>query len=607
LAKKSNVVETIAACDDSTTAVPRPRLSKLTVRNFRAIGGNRVSVELDDIVVLVGPNNSGKSSILRAYEVVMQQGSKSGELTLQDFPNGHIDSQNPVEIELETVVFDEKAPGEKWIKKDETTGEMLVREKWSWTEIGKPKKVGWDWASNDWDSSQGPWGAANVAQAGRPEPHHIDAFAEPEKQAEEVVKLLKDILNDRIKTLQSEAVEDGEEKNEYGKLVDAIAAFQEKAVEQANEQIEQVEKDLNELIGKVFPGQEVRFDAKPDSKVESALNFFKDTPELRMGPVDGYQPTIDRQGSGARRTLLWAALRLVAEQTRKKKDSGNDRSHVLLIDEPELCLHPDAIREACKVLYDLPSTGRWQVMVTTHSPVFIDMSRKNTSIVRVSRRENGDASGTTIYRPSKADLGDDDEENLKLLNLCDPYVAEFFFGGRTIVVEGDTEYTAFKYLIQQQPEDFKDIHILRARGKATIRSLCKILNQFGTPFAVLHDSDTPTAQRKVNGQMTTIVNPAWTMNREIRKTVEKQIEQQSVYLVASVPNFEQAYMDETLTKDKPIETWKKMKSDTDFYQKMSGLLKALCRTGNDLPPGAIAWKDETELQQAFEARGSATA
>jgi putative ATP-dependent endonuclease of OLD family len=55
--------------------IQKPRLHKLIIKNFRCIGDKPVEIELDDIVVLVGPNNAGKSSILRAYEVVMSQGS----------------------------------------------------------------------------------------------------------------------------------------------------------------------------------------------------------------------------------------------------------------------------------------------------------------------------------------------------------------------------------------------------------------------------------------------------------------------------------------------------------------------------------------------------
>jgi len=51
-----------AQADDQA---PRARLHKLTIQNFRAIGRQPVAIELDDIVVLVGANNTGKSSILR--------------------------------------------------------------------------------------------------------------------------------------------------------------------------------------------------------------------------------------------------------------------------------------------------------------------------------------------------------------------------------------------------------------------------------------------------------------------------------------------------------------------------------------------------------------
>ncbi len=591
--KTVEVVEAVPAAPE--VAVPRPRLQKLTVRNFRAIGNEPVTLELDDIVVLVGPNNSGKSSILRAYEVVMQHGSKAGDLLQEDFPNSQVDEKHPVEIELETVVYDAKAPGEKWIRKDDTTGEMFVREKWTWTQPGTPKKVGWDVAKGDWDAKEGPWGAANVAQQGRPEPHRIQAFDSPEKQTEAVVKLLKEVLNERIKGIRSqqdEANGEGKEPNDYQKLLASVTEFQKQVVKDANEQINKVEEDLNSLIGKVFPGHVVRFDAKPEEDVDSCLNFFKETPQLLMGPANGYMPSVDRQGSGARRTLLWAALRLLSEQSRVKKDAAIARPHILLMDEPELCLHPNAVREACRVLYDLPKSGNWQVMVTTHSPVFIDFWRDNTSIVRVERQANGTCSGTTIYRPKKAQLDEDDKQRLKLLNLCDPYVAEFFFGGKTIVVEGDTEYTAFTYIAQQNPEAYKDVHIVRARGKATICSLSKILNQFGVPYAILHDSDTPQAMR--DGKP--IVNPAWTQNSNILAQVSGALTAKRVRLVASMTSFEPAYFGFAVKSDKPATAWEHLKTNEGARTKVATLLDALLDFSKPLPVGAVDWNDIATLE-----------
>ena len=38
--------------DKNTVAIPRPRLHKLTVNNFRAFGSEPVTLELDDIVAV---------------------------------------------------------------------------------------------------------------------------------------------------------------------------------------------------------------------------------------------------------------------------------------------------------------------------------------------------------------------------------------------------------------------------------------------------------------------------------------------------------------------------------------------------------------------------
>ena len=108
-AKKEATTDSVSL-DPEDPATPRPRLHKLIIKNFRAIGNAPVEIELDEIVVLVGPNNVGKSSILRAYEVVMKQGSSEGKLQIDDFPNGVVDPNALPEIELQTIVFD-NAPG----------------------------------------------------------------------------------------------------------------------------------------------------------------------------------------------------------------------------------------------------------------------------------------------------------------------------------------------------------------------------------------------------------------------------------------------------------------------------------------------------------------
>ena len=46
----------------------RSHLVRMRVRNLGCIGNEGLTVELDDIVCLVGANNAGKTTVLRAYE-----------------------------------------------------------------------------------------------------------------------------------------------------------------------------------------------------------------------------------------------------------------------------------------------------------------------------------------------------------------------------------------------------------------------------------------------------------------------------------------------------------------------------------------------------------
>ncbi len=553
---------------DESIELVGAKLKSLKIQNFRCIGDKAVEIELDDIVVLVGPNNVGKSSILRAYELIMKQGSTAGNLTKDDFPNSEINPSALPTIELVTAVSHESKPGEDWI---ETTddGELIVRERFSWTDVGKAKRQGWNVKENNW-SEKVPWGASNYANSNRPEPHRVSPFDSPEKQSDEINAILVSILESKDSFRQD--------------LLPEVKKLRMKIIEESKQEVEAIEQSLASSIGAIFPGYEVKFDANPEGGLEKALRLWEGNTTLKMGPSGQYCSTIDKQGSGARRTLLWNALKIISEHKSKE-----GRPHVLLLDEPEICLHPNAIREACRVLYELPGAGNWQVLVTTHSPAFIDLSRDHTSIVRVDRSPAGVVTGTTIFRPDSVNFDADDKENMKLLNLFDPYVAEFFFGGRTVIVEGDTEYTAFNYIRSLYPEEFSDLQIVRARGKSTIVSLAKILNHFGTGYAILHDADNKTVQR---GEVE-ITSPAWTVNERISEVVGEAKE--SVRLVASVHNFEEAFLGVTVKKEKPYTTFINLKEDRDFQEKIYKLLRYLAGKSEELPEGALAWKNISDL------------
>lgn len=346
-----------------------------------------------------------------------------------------------------------------------------------------------------------------------------------------------------------------------------------------------IEAEVSKYLDKLFPNHHVLFDAKPEMDIEKAYTPFKATADLLMGPKDGYLSGIANQGSGARRTLLWAALKYLSEVN----DGEGTRPHVLLMDEPEICLHPSAIREARSVLYDLPEGGNWQVMITSHSPIFIDLSRDNTTIVRVFRGEADSVESTTLYRPERAKLDDDDDKkNLKMLNICDPYLNEFFFGGRQVIVEGDTEYTAFSIIRDMYIDEYKDVQIIRARGKGIIPSVAKVLLQFSKQFTILHDTDAPHTDK---GK----ANPAWGMNKTIQSVFDLEGAQGKVRLVACKTCFETALFGKEEKDEKPYRAFVKIQNDPGAAAKVKELLDFLLDAEKPRPGNCIEWSKVEDL------------
>jgi putative ATP-dependent endonuclease of OLD family len=339
------------------------KMSRMTVRNFRGIGTKPVVVDLDSIVVLVGPNNTGKSSILRAYEVAMLDGSKAGHLDKDDFPNGVIDPENLPIIELETEVVG-NPPGKKWII--DTNGKKIVRERWVWAQPGQGKRQGWNTELPEgpgWDEKNVPWGFTNVANSRRPQPHAVRAFDAPEEQAKQINGLVLTLVQERALALPAT---DGSPESEFSQISRRLKEFQDKVIDHAKVDLEEIEEKLSAMIAEIFADHVVKFEPTP-SPFEGFKLFAAS--KMLVGHKDGYRSPLELQGSGARRTLLWSVLRIISESAK-----GQTRPHLLLIDEPELCLHPGAVREACRVLYDLADKAGWQVMVTTHHPAFIDLA-----------------------------------------------------------------------------------------------------------------------------------------------------------------------------------------------------------------------------------------
>lgn len=200
-------------------------------------------------------------------------------------------------------------------------------------------------------------------------------------------------------------------------------------------------------------------------------------------------------------------------------------------------MHPAVIRSACEAIYSLADLAGWQVICTTHSPVFIDLTKDHTTLIKVSNSN----SDVLYYQTDKSAFSSEEKDNLKILNRCCPTVNEFFFYDTSLLVEGDTEYLA--YQDQIKTHNLSMTHcVINCRGKANIPTFIKIFNQFGSKAVAIHDLD---SKFNVNGTK----NAMWTINHKIRLAADET--QGRVKTLVHIPDFEGDYLDESPKKDKP--------------------------------------------------------
>ena len=118
----------------------RSKLVRITVRNIGCIGNDGVEIELDNVVCLVGKNNAGKSTILRAYELA--KGSATFDVTKDRCQ--YAPENQPSEVLLEVHIPEGIGNVDsKW--KTEKDGLLIVKSRWQWSNpyLGKVRTT-WD-------------------------------------------------------------------------------------------------------------------------------------------------------------------------------------------------------------------------------------------------------------------------------------------------------------------------------------------------------------------------------------------------------------------------------------------------------------------------------
>ena len=90
---------------------------------------------------------------------------------------------------------------------------------------------------------------------------------------------------------------------------------------------------------------------------------------------------------------------------------------MLLIDEPEAFLHPEAIRQLSASLYEIGNI--MPIVITTHSPVLINLENDHTVIDIFKGRTSPNLETLRLIMPIAKKILEETKEMLALLNIGD--------------------------------------------------------------------------------------------------------------------------------------------------------------------------------------------
>jgi hypothetical protein len=162
---------------------------------------------------------------------------------------------------------------------------------------------------------------------------------------------------------------------------------------------------------------------------------------------------------------------------------------LLLIEEPELYLRPQAQRYLYRLLREFSLAGN-QVIYSTHSPAFLNVARLD-ELVFVERLPQ---TGTRALQPEPVSA----DEDFRVTTEFDAARSELFLARAVVLVEGLTEKLVLPFVFSAHgyAADREAISIIECGGKPNIPLFARICRATGIPFVVVHDSD-----RKASGRL----------------------------------------------------------------------------------------------------------
>lgn len=255
-------------------------------------------------------------------------------------------------------------------------------------------------------------------------------------------------------------------------------------------EISQLESLIEKNLAQNFPKTAVKIEIPPPE-----LKTILQSAQIKVddsGVVDG----VETKGDGLKRAILFSIFRSYVELLRepawnpKISAGGPARSTIILFEEPELYLHP----HAQQILFDSLAeiSKKFQVIVTTHSPLFFSASR-STSFLKISKRIEVDSTIKPYSQMVSVNFESDISLKDRFQLICYENKNIVFFSNKVVLVEGDSDIAVFKHIaaIIDPLWDFDSgkIKLMKVGGKPAFKKFRDFFKRCSIPTDIICDLD----------------------------------------------------------------------------------------------------------------------
>ncbi|TCD46849.1 ATP-dependent endonuclease [Chlorobium sp. N1] len=505
------------------------KLCRLRIHNFRSIID--ADIEVHDYTMIVGANNAGKSNLLAALRAFYED----VKWTTEDVPKvGKSSEETWVELAFTLTDTEWTSLADKY-KADVTDQTLRVRRYFVSKDRVKANQSNIYGLVNGEPEMTYFYGAKNIGTAKVGRVIYIPALTTAADQMKTSgPSPLRDMLNFMLKRVVSEseaykAVENAFDKlNEEARGDDGFLA--------------KIAKPINDAIGHWG----VRFDMSVNavSPDDITRNLVKHAFADAMLGDTAF--ALDRYGHGFQRSFLYELIKLAPSfadvKACEKKEFDPDFT-LILFEEPETFLHPAQQENMAFHLRRLGSGDGQQVIITSHSPIFIGKIADNLCQIVRARREGGITVLGQIGRTVAKDLfaeglafrkcleeyvndtaipGDQKTAARKLLTTAqqdeevatqeerfryqlwlDSDRAAMFFADRVLFVEGATEKALFGWLLARDWHELTRhcIAVVDVMGKFNFHRYTALMEKFGIPYGLMLDDDQNKQHHKAVNEM----------------------------------------------------------------------------------------------------------